>query len=95
MLRVTVKKVELITMRHSHVLSDFSITELCYVKWNVDSPDGCHYHIPEWRAIEEEIYMRQPKGYVVPGIKEHCKLKKSLYGLKQVPKYWNKTLMIT
>ena len=34
--------------------------------------------------IEEEIYMKQPKGCVVPG-QEHkvCKLVKSLYGLKQ------------
>lgn len=43
--------------------------------------------------LEEEIYMRQPEGYVVPG-KEHmvCKLKKSLYGLKQAPRCWNKAL---
>jgi len=35
--------------------------------------------------------MQQPDGYVEPG-KEHlvCKLKKSLYGLKQSPRCWNK-----
>ena len=41
--------------------------------------------------LDEEIYMLQPTGYVVPS-KEHlvCKLKKSLYGLKQSPRCWNK-----
>jgi len=34
-------------------------------------------------AMEEEIYMKQPKVFVVKGKKELvCKLKKSLYGLK-------------
>ena len=33
--------------------------------------------------MEEEIYMKQPEGFVVKGKKELvCKLKKSLYGLK-------------
>ena len=41
--------------------------------------------------LNEEIYMEQPEGYVVPG-KGHlvCKLKKSLYGLKQAPRQWYK-----
>jgi hypothetical protein len=41
--------------------------------------------------LEEEIYMDQPKGFIVPG-KENfvCKLKKSLYGLKQSPIQWYK-----
>ena len=36
--------------------------------------------------LEEDIYMEQPEGFVFPG-KENCacKLKKSLYGLKQSP----------
>ena len=41
--------------------------------------------------LEEDIYMDQPEGFVIPG-KEHlvCKLKKSLYGLKQSPRQWYK-----
>lgn len=43
--------------------------------------------------LEEEIYMEQPEGYAQPG-NEHlvCKLKKSLYGLKQSPRCWSTTL---
>lgn len=39
--------------------------------------------------LNEEIYIEQPEGCVVPGM-EHkvCKLKKSLYGLKQAPIQW-------
>ena len=34
--------------------------------------------------VEEEIYMRQPGGYVNEELPNHvCKLKKSIYGLKQ------------
>ena len=33
--------------------------------------------------LDEEIYMKQPKGFIVKGNKELvCKIKKSLYGLK-------------
>ena len=41
--------------------------------------------------LEEVIYMRQPKGYVVKGL-EHwmCRLLKSIYGLKQAPRQWYK-----
>ena len=37
--------------------------------------------------------MKQPEGFVIPG-KEHlvCKLKKSIYGLKQSPRCWNTAL---
>ena len=43
--------------------------------------------------LDEELYMKQPEGYATPG-KEHlvCKLKRSLYGLKQGPKQWYKKL---
>ena len=43
--------------------------------------------------LEEEVFMKQPEGFVVQG-KEHlvCRLKQSLYGLKQSPRCWNSTL---
>ena len=39
--------------------------------------------------LEDEIYMKQPEGFMVKGKKELvCRLKKSLYGLKQSPRMW-------
>ena len=37
--------------------------------------------------IHEEIYMKQPEGYITDPYLV-CKLKKSLYGLKQAPREW-------
>ncbi|GJS16711.1 zinc finger, CCHC-type containing protein [Tanacetum coccineum] len=40
--------------------------------------------------LEEEVYMKQPEGIVMPG-NDHkaCKLVKSLFGLKLAPKQWH------
>jgi len=41
--------------------------------------------------LEEEICMDQPEEFIVPGKEDHvCKLKRSLYGLKQSPHQWYK-----
>ena len=41
--------------------------------------------------LEEEIYMKQPEGFVDSENPNHvCLLKKSLYGLKQSPRQWYK-----
>lgn len=41
--------------------------------------------------LEETIFMDQPKGYVKDGEEgKVCLLKKSLYGLKQSPRQWNR-----
>ena len=45
--------------------------------------------------IEEEIYMEQPEGYEVTGENGEylvCKLNKSIYGLKQAGRNWNKLM---
>lgn len=43
--------------------------------------------------LKETIYMKQPEGFEILG-KEHlvCKLKKSIYGLKQSSRCWNEAL---
>ena len=43
------------------------------------------------RELDEEFYMHQPEGFKV-GDKESkvCRLRKSLYGLKQSPRQWYK-----
>ena len=43
--------------------------------------------------LDCEIYMSQPEGFVDPDRPNHvCKLKKSVYGLKQTARCWNTTL---
>ena len=39
--------------------------------------------------LQEEVYMEQPLGFVAQGKKERvCRLRKSLYDLKQSPRAW-------
>lgn len=40
--------------------------------------------------LEEEIYMELPNGYRLNG--KTCQLKKSIYGLKQATRAWNRKL---
>jgi hypothetical protein len=39
--------------------------------------------------VEEEVYIEQPEGFVIHRKESHvCKLRKTLYGLKQTPRAW-------
>ena len=41
--------------------------------------------------LEEDIYMMQPEGFSDPkDAGKVCKLKRSIYGLKQASRSWNK-----
>ena len=43
--------------------------------------------------LSEEIYMKQPPGFIVPGQEEKvCRLKRSIYGLKQAARAWNEAI---
>lgn len=43
--------------------------------------------------LEEEVFMKQPPGFTEPGRKHLvCRLKKSIYGLKQSARCWNRKL---
>jgi hypothetical protein len=43
--------------------------------------------------IDEEVYIEQPKGFMIQDEKTHvCRLKKAMYGLKQAPRAWYKNM---
>ncbi|GJV77759.1 retrotransposon protein, putative, ty1-copia subclass [Tanacetum coccineum] len=62
---------------------------------------AAHYDYEIWQMdvknvflngyLSEEVYMEQPKGFVNPKYPNRvCKLKRSIYGLKQASRQWNK-----
>jgi len=42
--------------------------------------------------LHEEVYMEVPKGVVPPKPGQVCKLRKSLYGIRQVNRQWYEQL---
>jgi hypothetical protein len=42
--------------------------------------------------LEEKIYMRQPQGYEQGGPNTVCRLRRTLYGLRQAPRAWHMRL---
>jgi hypothetical protein len=70
-------------VKHSSIRAFFGIVAMRDLKLEP------HGHLTTFLhgELEEEIYMDQPKGFIVPGKEDLvCKLKRSLYGLKQSPR---------
>jgi len=38
--------------------------------------------------LQEEVYMKQPPGYVAQEETKVCRLRKAIYGLKKSPRAW-------
>ena len=45
--------------------------------------------------LDEEVYMQMPPGFVSPTLGKGRRLRKSLYGLRQVPRCWFAKLATT
>lgn len=45
--------------------------------------------------LEEDVYMKPPPGLLVPSKNLVCKLNKSIYGIKQDSRQWNKKLTLS
>jgi hypothetical protein len=56
-----------------------------------NGPNGRVTTVFLYGTLKEEIYMQRPEGFIISGREgEVCRLIKSLYGLKQAFRVWNK-----
>uniref|UniRef100_A0ACD5YBP3 Uncharacterized protein n=1 Tax=Avena sativa TaxID=4498 RepID=A0ACD5YBP3_AVESA len=77
-------------VKHSSIRTFFSIVAMRDLELEQLDVKTAFLH----GELDEEIYMDQPEGFIVPGKEDFvCKLKKSLYGLKQSPRQWYKRYM--
>jgi transposase InsO family protein len=71
---------------------DFAVVRLMFA---VAAKEGMHIHQMDVKTaflngdMHRDVYMMQPKGFEQAGAKNKvCKLRKSLYGLRQAPRAW-------
>ena len=72
----------------SRYISIISVLSLAVVmKWKIHQMDVKTAFLNG--VVEEEVYVEQPLGFETHERESHvCRLKKSLYGLKQEPRTW-------
>ena len=72
-------------VKYSLIWTFFSIVDMHDLEFELEQLDVKTVFLHG--ELEEEIYMDQPEGFIVQGKENYvCKLKKSLYGLKQSPR---------
>src|SRR6266540_6655845 len=75
---------------HSYV-TVYIYPRYCHLK-SLASYFGLQLFSLSHKHLDEEIYMKQPEGFHIGAPNQVCRLRKSLYGLKQSAQQWNKKL---
>ncbi|XP_075104963.1 uncharacterized protein LOC142179058 [Nicotiana tabacum] len=70
-----------------HATIRLILTLVVSFKWHLHQLDVNNAFLQG--TLNEVVYMRQPPGFVILDFPQHvCKLHKSIYGLRQVPRAW-------
>ena len=71
-------------VRYTSIISVLALVAV--MKWKIHQMDVKTAFL---NGVVEEVYMKQPLGFETHDKESHvCRLKKSLYGLKQATKTW-------
>jgi hypothetical protein len=76
------------------------VAKLTSVRFLVSLAAACNWYLFQLDVdnaflhgdLDEEVYMKPPPGLQLPHPKMVCKIQKSLYGLRQASRNWNKKL---
>ena len=75
--------------RYNSIRSLLAVANVC--DWEIHQMDVKTAFLQG--ELEEEIYLKQPDGFIDKDRPDHvCKLKKSIYGLKQAARCWNNSI---
>ena len=72
----------------------YLLAHAALLNWEIEAMDVKMAYLHG--VLEEEIYMEQPEGFIAKGEEmKVCRLVRSLYGLKQAGRVWNRTFAHT
>ena len=72
----------------------YLLAHAALLDWEIEAMDVKLAHLHG--VLDEEIYMEQPEGFIAKGEENKvCRLVRSLYGLKQAGRVWNRTFVHT
>ena len=76
-------------VRYTSIRTLLAVANIC--NWEIHQMDAKTAFLQG--NLNEEIYMRQPNGFVDPEKPDYvCKLNKGIYGLKQATRCWNNSI---